>query len=113
LVFYAEDLQFLQNPLDTNFEEMMKNGNLDEMRESLIRFQDLCYDYSHLKKRVEDQQGNLMALIKDSLKINPDILIHEQIEIERKMVQLTTDLKLVEKEILSFADQLLGIKKER
>jgi hypothetical protein len=109
LVFYAGDLQFLRNLLDTHFEEMAKNGNLDEMRESLIRFQDLCYNYDHLKKRVKDQQSNL---INGSLKINPDMLILEQTEIENKMVQLTKDFRIVEKEMLSIADHLLGIKNE-
>ncbi len=112
LVFYAGDLQFLQKLLDTHFEEMVKNGNLDEMRESLIRFQDLCYNYGRLKKRVKDQQGNLISIIEGSLKINSDILINEQTEIENKMALLTTDFKLVEKEILSIADHLLGHKKK-
>lgn len=113
LVFYAGDLQFLQKLLDRHFEEMVKNGNLDEMRESLIRFQDLCYNYGRLKKRVEDQLGNLINMTKGTLKINPDILINEQIEIENKMAQLTRDFRIVEKEMLSIADHLLEIKKER
>lgn len=112
LAFYAGDLKFLQKLLDTHFEEMVKNRNLDEMRESLIRFQDLCYNYGCLKKRVKDQLGNLISMTKNTLKINPDILINEQIEIEKKMAQLTRDFRIVEKEMLSIADHLLEIKKE-
>ncbi len=112
LMFYAGDLQFLQNLLDTHFEEMVKNGNLDEMRESLIRFQDLCYNYGRLKKRIKDQLRNLISIINGSIKSNLDVLINEQTEIEKKTALLTTNFKLVEKEILSIADHSLGVKKE-
>ena len=60
----TKDIRFLQQLLDRYFDEIVQNENLDEIRESLMRFQDLCYNCSRLKKRIKDHQRQLVGILK-------------------------------------------------
>jgi len=112
LALYSKDLRFLQQLLDRYFDEMVKNEHLDEMRESLIRFQDLCYDCDRLKKRVKDQQGHLLDIIKGTSSYNNDTILKEQSSIENGNVLLEKDFKSVKKEILKIAEYVLQKKRD-
>lgn len=112
LVFYSKDLHFLQQLLDTYFDEMVKNEHLDEIRESLIRFQDLCYDCDHLKKRVKDQQSHLIDIIKGASSHDHNAILIEQSGIENRNALLVKELKMVKKEILLIAENVLQEKKD-
>ena len=112
LALYSKDLLFLQQLLDRYFDEMVKNEHLDEMRESLIRFQDLCYDYDRLKKRVKDQQCHLLDIIKGTSSYNHDTILKEQSSIENGNVLLEKDFKSVKKEILIIAEYILQQKRD-
>ncbi|EAR01747.1 hypothetical protein [Maribacter sp. HTCC2170] len=112
LMFYSKDLRFLQQLLDRYFDEMVQNENLDEMRESLMRFQDLCYNCDRLKKRVKDQQKRLIDLMKGEKSLSHEALLLEQSSIEKSKTSLMGDFKMVKKEILTIADHVLQVKKD-
>jgi len=112
LVFYSKDLHFLQQLLDTYFDELVKNEHLDEIRESLIRFQDLCYDCDCLKKRVKDQQSHLIDIIKVSAPHDHNAILKEQSSIENCNALLVKKLKMVKKEILLIAEHVLQENKD-
>ena len=107
LALYSKDLRFLQQLLDRYFDEMVKNEHLDEIRESIIRFQDLCYDCGRLKKRVKDQQSHLLDIIKGASSYNNDTILKEQSSIENINVLLVKDFKMVKKEMLIIAEHVL------
>ena len=112
LVFYSKDLHFLQQLLDKYFDEMVKNEHLDEIRESLIRFQDLCYDCDRLKKRVKDQQSHLIEIIKGTSSHDHNAILIEQSGIENLNALLVKELKMVKKEILLIAENVLQENKD-
>ena len=112
LVFYSKDLHFLQQLLDKYFDEMVKNEHLDEIRESLIRFQDLCYDCDCLKKRVKDQQSHLIDIIKGASSHDHNAILMEQSGIENRNALLLKELKIVKKEMFAIAEDSLQDKKD-
>jgi hypothetical protein len=112
LVLYSKDLLFLQQLLDTYFDEMVKNEHLDEIRESLIRFQDLCYDCDRLKKRVKDQQSHLIEIIKGASPHDHNAILIEQSGIENRNARIVKELKMVKKEILLISENVLQEKKD-
>ncbi len=112
LVIYSKDLRFLQQLLDRYFDELVKNENLDEMRESLMRFQDLCYDCDRLKKRVKDQQRHLLDTIKGTSAYDPNTILQEQSGIENRKSTLMKEFKTVKKEMFALADQVIQANKD-
>lgn len=112
LVFYSKDLHFLQQLLNKYFDEMVKNEHLDEIRESLIRFQDLCYDCDCLKKRVKDQQSHLIDVIKAASSHDHNAILIEQSGIENRNALLMKELKMVKKEMFAIAEDSLQDKKD-
>lgn len=112
LACYNKDLRFLQQLLDRYFDEIVQNENLDEIRESLIRFQDLCYNCGRLKKRVKDQQNKLIEMINGSPGHDPSTIKKEQSWIEKRKASLMKDFKVVKNEILIIADNVIQINKD-
>ena len=112
LAFYSKDLLFLQQLVDQYFDEMVKNEHLDEIRESLIRFQDLCYDWDRLKKRVKDQQSHLIDIIKGTSSHDHNTILKEQSSIENGNVVLMKELKMVKKEMFLISEHVLQEKKD-
>jgi hypothetical protein len=112
LAFYSKDLLFLQQLVDQYFDEMVKNEHLDEIRESLIRFQDLCYDCDCLKKRVKDQQSHLIDIIKGASSHDYNTILKEQSSIENGNVVLMKELKMVKKEMFLISEHVLQEKKD-
>ncbi len=112
LALYSKDLRFLQQLVDRYFDEMVKNEHLDEIRESLIRFQDLCYDWDRLKKRVKDQQSHLIDIIKGASSYDHNTILKEQSSIESGNVVLMKELKMVKKEMFLIAENVLQEKKD-
>lgn len=107
LTFYSKDLRFLQQLLDRYFDEMVKNEHLDEMRESIMRFQDLCYNCDHLKKSVKDQQSHLIDIIKVTASHDHKAILKEQRSIENDSVLFVKEFKMVKKEMLLIAEHVL------
>ncbi|MDV7138426.1 hypothetical protein R3X28_06050 [Maribacter sp. TH_r10] len=108
----TKDIRFLQQLLDRYFDEIVQNENLDEIRESLMRFQDLCYNCSRLKKRIKDHQRQLVGILKGYEGFNSNALTKEQTWIEKRIASLTHDFISVEKEILVIADNVIQKDKE-
>jgi predicted ABC-class ATPase len=107
VVLCSVDLRFLQQLLDRYFDDMVKNEHLDEIRESLIRFQDLCYNCSTLKKRVKDQQSHLINLIKGATSYDPKAFLIEQSNLEKRKTMLLKELKKVKKELLTMVEHVV------
>lgn len=112
LVVNTKDLRFLQQLLDRYFDEMIKIENLDEMRESLMRFQDLCYNCDRLKKRVKDQQSRILDIMKRTTKNALNVCIEEQSTIEKLVSVFMKDFKMVKKEMLAIAEHAVQGTKE-
>jgi len=112
VVVCSVDLGFLRQLLDRYFNDMVKNEHLDEIRESLIHFQDLCYDTDHLKKRVKDQQSHLIDIIKGATSYDDHAILIEQSGLENRIKILMKELKTVKKELLLMAEQVEGDKKD-
>ena len=112
LACHSSELHFLQELLDRYFEEIVHNENLDEVRESLMRFQDLCYNCGRLKKRLKDHQGHLIDIIKGSTDYDPSMLLQEQSWIVKCKSSLMKDFKTVKKEILNIANTVIQINKD-
>lgn len=112
LAFYSKDLRFLQQLLDRYFDEIVKNEHLDEIRESIMRFQDLCYNCDSLKKRVKDQQSHLIDIIKAAASHDYNAILKEQSSIENGNVLLVKDFKMVKKEVLIIAEHVLQEKED-
>lgn len=108
----TKDIRFLQRLLDRYFDEIVHNGNLDEVRESLMRFQDICYTSGHLKKRLKDHQKRLGGIIKGASDYDPRAIYKEQSWIKRNIASLITDFVAVEKEILIIADGVIQAGKD-
>lgn len=107
-----KDIRFLQQLLDRYFDNIVQQGNLDEIRESLMRFQDLCYDCSRLKKRIKDHQRLLVDILKGNENLNINTLTNEQNWIMKEKDTLTHDLIAVEREILVIADNVIRIDRD-
>jgi len=111
LLFYKHDIQSLQSLLDTNFDDMVKIENLDEMRESLMGLQDLQYDNNLILKQVRIQQNKLRDAIEDKSTNNKLVeLINEQSKLEKKKKKLSSNHKMVKKELISLVYDGLQIK---
>ncbi|MBD1261041.1 hypothetical protein HZY62_10615 [Maribacter polysiphoniae] len=108
----TKDIRFLQQLLDRYFDEIVQNENLDEVRESLMRFQDLCYTCGRLKKRLKDHQNRLGGIIKGASDYDPRAIYKEQSWIKKNITSLITDFVAVEKEILIIADGVIQVGKD-
>lgn len=64
LSFYEDELRFLEKLLDRYFEEMVQYQNLDEIREEVMRFQDLKYTCTKLMANTREHR-NQLALVMD------------------------------------------------
>jgi len=112
LMIYSKDLRFLQQLLDRYFDKMIEIENLDEMRESLMLFQDVCYNCGRLKKRVKDQQKSLIEIIKGSNVYDQNTILDNQRAIKTSKLTLMDDFKMVKKEMYLIADHIIKVKKD-
>lgn len=110
LLFYKNDIQSLQTLLDTNFDDMVKIENLDEMRESLMGLQDLRYDNNLLLKKVRIQQNKLRDALEDKSNNIIVELFNEQSKLEKNKKKLSSNHKMVKKELISLVYDGLQIK---
>jgi hypothetical protein len=81
------------------------------MRESLMHFQDVCYNCDKLKKRVKEQQTHILNMIKGVPQATMENLIVEQSEIEEKLGMLRMNFKMVKKEMYTIAGHVLEVEK--
>lgn len=65
LTFYEDELQFLQKLLDLYFEDLVQYQNLDEIREEVMRFQDLKYTCSKLLANTREHRHQLALAINE------------------------------------------------
>lgn len=112
LMVCSKDLRFLQQLLDRYFDKMVQIGNLDEMRESLMLFQDVCYNCDCLKKKVEDQQKSLIGIIKGSPVYNQNTILDTQRNLKAKKSSFLSDFNIVKKEMYLIADHMIKVKKD-
>ena len=112
LALNNKELSFLQQLLGRYFDEIVHTENLNGVRESLMRFQDLCYNCGRLKKRVEDQHQTLVDIINGALDYDPISVQKEQTWIEKCKSSLIKDCKTVKKEILNIANEVIQLNKD-
>ncbi|PIF00113.1 MAG: hypothetical protein CR994_07965 [Maribacter sp.] len=111
LAVQTKDIRFLQQLLNRYLDKIIQNGNLDEVRESLMRFQDVCYDCGSFKKRLKDHQNRLADIIKGKSGYDPDSVHEEQSWIKKNIKLLIEDVVSVEKEILIIANDVIQSEK--
>jgi len=110
LLYYKDDLQSLKNILDTNFDDLVKNENLDELRESTMALQDLSYDNNRLLKQVKILKTKLLEAIKGLSKNNVFELLNEKSKLEKKSKKFSANYKIIKKELFSLVDDVLQFK---
>jgi len=107
--FYKDDLRFIQHILDRYQMEMTAHENLDEIRESTIRLQEVKYSCSSLSLRIEAYRKKFVKLI--PWEITSD-LKKEYVGLYDKIQTFELEFKAIKKEIFSIADHILEIEKK-
>lgn len=111
LQFYKDDLIFIQHIMDHYLSVILLNENLDEIRESTMRLEDLKYRCNGLLKSI----ASFRRKIGDSFQegVNNALLTgHSTMKVRIK--DFKSDFKALKVEIFSIADRAIEIgKKEK
>ncbi len=111
LAFYKDELQFLQKLLDRYFEDMVQHQNLDEIREEVMRFQDLKYTCNKLLANTREHRYQL-ALAIDQKDIEHSMAQQTHLGLQEKLQGFTLDITATKKEIQSITEELLESSKQ-
>ena len=107
--FYSEDLKFVQHITDCNLMEMVAHENLDEVREGIMRLQDITSECQAMEKALADFQGELAQ--STSGKFTAD-LAKEHTAIHQRIARLRANFYTVKNEIFGIAEHVLAIRKK-
>lgn len=111
LGFYADELQFFKKLHNLYFSEMVENENLDEIREEVIRFQEVRFAH---EKLVNKTKAHLHQLV---LAINANDPNSHAIQQKHKTLQqdievFVLNFKANKKELFSITQNVLENQKE-
>lgn len=112
LSFYADDLKFLNHLQERYFEEMVAHENLDEIREEVIRFENLRYSCKKLIGAIKLHQRQLSSYIQAEENETKQRFEHEHQKLDVKIKTFVLTFKKTKKEIFSIADTVLERRKE-
>ncbi|WP_422079522.1 hypothetical protein [Ulvibacterium sp.] len=106
LSFYKDELQFLQKLLDRFFEDMVQYQNLDEIREEVMRFQDLKYNCSKLLANTREHRYQLaLAMDKEDYEQGMTQQIH--LRLQKSFQDFTLVFTATKKEIQDITKELM------
>ena len=112
MTFFKKDMIFLEHLLDRYFRKMVSIKNLDEVRESVIRFQNLNYSHDKLFNSLKIHRSKLRSTKDERSKESVDDLMNGQLNLLTWIVQFSADYKKIRREILSITNEVLEAKKE-
>jgi|GEM_PF-6173107 len=105
MVSYKEQVEELQKFLDSHFDAMIQHGNLDEIREEVMRFEDLKYKGEILLVQVRSHRYRLALAMEKELRdcvhtAQEHSTIHEKLQrfaqglsmAQKEFEQITTSL---------------------
>ncbi len=111
LTFYKDELLFLQRLLDRYFEDLIQYQNLDEIREEVMRFQDLKYTCNKLLANTREHRYQL-ALAIDEKDTEHGFTRRTHLGLQEKLQDFTLGFKTTKKEIQSITQELMESLKE-
>lgn len=106
LTFYEDELQFLQKLLDRCFEDLVQYQNLDEVREEVMRFQDLKYSCSKLLANSREHRYQL-ALAIDEKDAEHGMTQQTHLGLQEKLQDFTLAFTTTKKEIQGITKELV------
>lgn len=112
LKFYRDDLTFLQHLLDKYFAQMIKIENLDEMRETMMRLQDIKYNGKILLENSEHHLLKITKLIDNSSKTGDKEIYPEHDVLEESVQSFKKKFRNTKTELFSIADHVLELQKK-
>lgn len=107
LSFYKDDLNFLQNLIDSYFSEMVENTSLDEIREEIMGFQDIRHRNNVLLKEVKEHLRHLALCASEQEHQNGGDPIHLHEHFQQKLAKFNYDFRELKREIFGIVDMLL------
>ena len=111
LLFYRDELKFLQHVVDRYYNIMVKLENLDEMREGVIRLNDLKYRCASLLRAIRKLQKRLSERVKTNNYKDPRTIIASHERTSKKFQTFLRDVRASKREIFSIADEVLEMQK--
>lgn len=106
LAFYKDELQFLQKHLDRYFEDMVQYQNLDEIREEVMRFQDLKYTCNKLLTNTREHRYQL-ALAIDEKDTEHNLSQQTHLGLQEKLQDFTLGFTTTKREIRYITKELM------
>lgn len=113
LKFYQDDLVFLKQLLDRYFEDMVKSENLDEIREGMIRFQNLGFKCTSLLKKLTTFRTDLTKFLEKPQKDMPTQIKTEYRSLEMEIERFALKFRNTKEEIFNMAEHVLELKKKQ
>ena len=113
LLFYTDELKFLQNLLDRYFTEILEHENLDEMRESMMRLQDLKYRCDKLVIRTKRYRNNLTEAVDNKDLMAAENRLPKHRELHDDIANFSKGLNSFKKEIFFITELVLETKKKK
>lgn len=113
LLFYTDELKFLQNLLDRYFTELLEHENLDEMRESMMRLQDLKYRCDTLVNRTKKYRNKLTKAEENKELVATENRLPKHQELQDDIANFSKGLNSVKKEIFFLTELVLETKKKK
>ncbi|WP_299535898.1 hypothetical protein [Ulvibacterium sp.] len=111
LSFYEDELRFLEKLLDRYFEDMVQHQNLDEIREEVIRLQDLKYSCAKLLANMRKHRYQL-ALGIDKKDAKPNMTQQAHVRLQKSFQGFTLGFTTTKKEIQNMTKELMENSKQ-
>ena len=112
LLFYNDELRFLNHILDRYFSDMVALENLDEIRESTIRLQDLRNDCDKISEDIKIHFGELTKCI-DHPELAPKSIQGNHDRLGKEYLEFVEKSKRIKREFFTITEHVLAAKKEK
>lgn len=113
LLLHTDELKFLQNLIDRYFTELLEHENLDEMRESIIRLQDMKYRCDKLVVRTEKHRGNISRALENKGLVAAKNILPEHVKLQGDIAIFSKGLNSVKKEVFFITELVLETKNKK
>lgn len=112
LVFYKNNIRFLQCLLDRFYTDMALQENLDEMREVMMRFQDVKYLYKTTLHRIKSHRVDLAEASQGSSPKDILTVERQHLDLQKEIKALVQSFKETNGEIHNMVDIALQLNRE-
>ncbi len=109
--FYLDSFFTMKNIIDRYLDKILKNENLDEIRECVMRLQDIRYSCSEALEKVKLHKGVLVEF--QDKKLQPIASLEkEHLRLKKIMGTCHKNFKEIKNEVFSITEHTLQISKE-